>query len=870
MDLLSFLVFFCILSSVSGQFSDEKTALLEIKKSLSDPHGILATWNAAAATSDHHCSWYGVSCDSDSRVSCLKIGGNFSLSPSCSSKKSEFSLHAFGIERNCSDPKQLSGGRLSSAVGNLTHLRILSLPYNNLAGEIPVEIWGLENVEVIDLEGNDFAGDFSGYRFSGMKKLSVLNLAFNRISGVFPHSLSECNGLRVLNLAGNEIGDVIPEFVGGLRNLSVLNLSFNRLVGSFPSSLGFDCGNLEHLDLSVNLLRGEIPRALGNCTRLRTLLLSSNLLHGAIPNELGEIRSLEVLDVSRNGLRGPLPPNLGKCENLSVLVLSSGVEHFSVPSRRRGPRGGYSVAALNESNSFEGSIPEEITKLPKLEIVWAPLAGFEGDFPSNWGKCESLTMVNLAHNSFTGDIFDAFTRCNNLRYLNLSYNRLSRKSDENLHFPCMETFDIGGNLLSKPIQNINNTNTCHQMLNELASSHAAPSSAYASFFSQQQQEQPHQHQNGTKKPKKPHHNRSKPAQSNSNGRTRAMYFLIAGSAITIFSALSILLGFLAVFCFCKKTPTTTTASESSAPPPQRTKRVTLFNDIGVPLTYDIIIQATQNFHRRNCIGNGGFGSIYRADIAPGTTVAVKKLTAERNQGAPQFIAEVSILGRIKHPHLITLIGYYANRDEMFLIYNYLPGGNLDRFIRDRARRAFDWSVLHKIALHVAYAISYLHEHCNPSILHRDIKPSNILLDNDNNAYLSDFGLSKILPTDATHATTRVAGTYGYIAPEYALTGRITNKADVYSYGVVLLELMSDKRALDPSFYMHEDGFNIVSWAGLLLKEDRPEDVFFEGLWESGPQDKLVKILHVALLCTVVVLDARPTMDQIVQRLEQLH
>ncbi|EYU28868.1 hypothetical protein MIMGU_mgv1a020498mg [Erythranthe guttata] len=843
MDLLSFLVFFCILSSVSGQFSDEKAALLEIKKSLSDPHGILATWNAAAA-SDHHCSWYGVSCDSDNRVSCLKIGGNFSLSPSCSSKKSEFSLHAFGIERNCSEPKQLSGGRLSSAVGNLTHLRILSLPYNNLAGEIPVEIWQLKNLEAIDLEGNDFAGDFSGYRFSGMKKLSVLNLAFNGISGPFPRSLSECNGLRVLNLAGNEIGDVIPEFIGGLRNLSVLNLSFNRLVGSFPSSLGFDCGNLEHLDLSVNLLRGEIPRALGNCTRLRTLLLSSNLLRGAIPNEIGEIRSLEVLDVSRNGLRGALPPNLGKCENLSVLVLSSGV-HF------RGPRGGYSVAALNESNSFEGSIPEEITKLPILEIVWAPLAGFGGKFPSNWGKCESLTMVNLAHNSFTGDIFDAFTRCNNLRYLNLSYNRLSRQSDENLHFPCMETFDISGNLLSKPIQNFNDTNICHQAQNELASSRATPSSSYVSFFSQQQEEEPHQHQNGDKKPKKPHHNRSKPAQSNSSGRTRAMYFLIAGCAITIFSALSILL-------------------ESSAPPPQRTKRVTLFNDIGVPLTYDIIIQATQNFHRRNCIGNGGFGSIYRADIAPGTTVAVKKLTAQRNQGAPQFIAEVSILGRIKHPHLITLIGYYANRDEMFLIYNYLPGGNLDRFIRDRARRAFDWSVLHKIALHVAYAISYLHEHCSPSVLHRDIKPSNILLDNDNNAYLSDFGLSRSLPTNATHATTRVAGTYGYIAPEYALTGRITNKADVYSYGVVLLELMSDKRALDPSFYMHEDGFNIVSWAGLLLKEDRPEDIFFQGLWESGPQDKLVKILHVALLCTVVVLDARPTMDQIVQRLEQLH
>ncbi|KAK6154930.1 hypothetical protein DH2020_009178 [Rehmannia glutinosa] len=174
----------------------------------------------------------------------------------------------------------------------------------------------------------------------------------------------------------------------------------------------------------------------------------------------------------------------------------------------------------------------------------------------------------------------------------------------------------------------------------------------------------------------------------------------------------------------------------------------------------------------------------------------------------------------------------------------------------------------EIALHIASAVSYLHDQCNLRVLHRDIKPSNILLDDDNNAYLSDFGLCKILATSETHATTRVAGTYGYIAPKYVLIGLVSNKTDVCSYGVVLLELMSDKSALDPSFYLHDDGFNIISWACMMLNH-MTKDVFTTDLWNSGPKNKLVKMLHVAVLCTVEAVGARPSMMQVVQWLKQI-
>lgn len=729
--------------SVSGGSSDEKKILLEFKKSVSDPHGIFSSWNAG---SSDYCSWFGVSCNSNLRVSWLKIEGNFSVSHQCS-MNSVLALHGFEIRRNCTEMNGKIVGKLPPIIGKLKELKVLSLPFNELRGEIPVQIWSLKNLEVLDLEGNLIVGNFSDYEFTGLRNLRVLNLAYNMIAGKFPPSLAICRVLRILNLAGNEINGVIPRFIGGFRKLRVLNLSFNQLVGHVPDNLGCDCGNLEHLDLSVNFLKGEIPRALGNCSHLRTLLVSSNALSGFIPMELGELRNLEVLDVSRNRLSGPLPEKLGNCINLSVLVLSSQINVLPSkrnPGRAVSPR--LADVALEDYNCFDGFIPIEITTLPKLQIVFASGANFEG--PTNWGRC--------------------------------------------------------------------------------ARQKHAPSES-----------------------------RSHPK----SGKNR-VDVIFEVCVISVAVVIAVVLVF--VFCYAKRKISDSKGQNTMSPQRRETN---FFEDIGVPLTYDGLIQATGNFNISNCIGNGGFGATYRAEVSPGMTVAVKRLITERCQGIPQFCAEVRTLRRIKHPNLITLIGYGASQAEMFLIYNYLPGGNLEEFIRERARRAFDWRIVHKIALDVASALTYLHDQCNPSILHRDIKPSNILLDNDCNAYLSDFGLSKSLSATQTHATTRVAGTYGYIAPEYALTGRVSNKADVYSYGVMLLELLSDKKALDPSFYSYEDGFSIVSWACLLLKQGQAEDFFFSSLWDSGPQDDLVKMLHVAVLCTLESYSARPTMKQVVQRLK---
>ncbi|KAL8224440.1 hypothetical protein R6Q57_019915 [Mikania cordata] len=306
-----------------------------------------------------------------------------------------------------------------------------------------------------------------------------------------------------------------------------------------------------------------------------------------------------------------------------------------------------------------------------------------------------------------------------------------------------------------------------------------------------------------------------------------------------------------------------------SPSRSETERLVIYKDTGVLLTFDTVIQATGNFSARNCIGSGGFGSTYRVDISPGTTVAVKRLTVDMCQGVLQFNAEIRSLQRIEHPNLITLIGYYASPSEMFLVYNYLPGGNLEDFIIRKKSCVTSEKTIIKIAIHVAVALAFLHNECNPRVLHRDVKPSNILLDNDHNAYLSDFGLSRLLERFKTHATTGVAGTFGYVAPEYALACRVSDRADVYSYGVMLLELVSDKRPLDPSFSSQAHGYTIVSWAETLRREGRMKEAFAAGMWELGAEKVLVDLLKLGLNCTAEAASNRPSMRQVVRKLKEI-
>ncbi|KAJ0724986.1 putative protein kinase RLK-Pelle-LRR-XV family [Helianthus annuus] len=371
----------------------------------------------------------------------------------------------------------------------------------------------------------------------------------------------------------------------------------------------------------------------------------------------------------------------------------------------------------------------------------------------------------------------------------------------------------------------------------------------------------------------PHHRRLLGGSAASHGKKNGLGSMELGLILAASLIFLILMALIIIYFYMgnsKCSSRVVMVETVPSPPRSGTEPLVIFNQIDVPLTFDAVIQATGNFASRNCIGSGGFGSTYRADISPGMTVAVKRLTVEMCQGVPQFNAEIRSLQRIEHPNLITLIGYYASPSEMFLVYNYLPGGSLEEFIRlKKSSSVTGVQTVIKIALDVAAALAFLHNECNPRVLHRDVKPSNVLLDNDLNAYLSDFGLSRLLPGFKTHVTAGVAGTFGYVAPEYALACRVSNRADVYSYGVMLLELISDKRALDPSFSTEHNGYTIVSWAAMLQREGRMKEAFAVAMWESGPEKVLVDLLELGLHCTEEAASGRPSMRQVVRNLKQI-
>ncbi|XP_021867492.2 LRR receptor-like serine/threonine-protein kinase RPK2 [Spinacia oleracea] len=834
----------------------ERGALLEFKSLVSDPSRILSSWVSTNDSGDaHHCSWFGVDCDAQFRVSSLKIvggggsgsgrrggGGKFNYDlggvVDCFNV-SKFPFYGLGLRRICDAKVGKLGGKLPRVIVELRKLRVLSLPFHEFSGGIPGEIWGLDNLEVLDLEGNLFSGKLP-VSVKGLNRLRVLNLGLNRIGGKIPDSFSGLIGLEWLNLAANELEGLIPVFVAGFPRLWGLYLSSNQLKGKIPDAWGrSNCQNLKYLDLSGNELNGKIPISLGNCQKLRVLLLFSNVLQGVIPREFGQLRKLNVLDVSRNSLSGDIPSELGNCRDLSILVLSNLEDPYSSHGAAFGHR---------ESNLFRGSIPT----LPKLRI----LSGieFEGeicDTMNTDNSCKSLVYVDVSSENAPKFTFSACdSQISNSRQLNhgptayLSFflSRACLRTKAKFLLVHRSRNDDAHSVV-KRLENARLLSELNSSLDETVSSSSVQSSSE------------NLQANAAESP-------SGEGERESQNQFNSIEIASIASASVI---VLVLLALVILFIYTRKCA----PRDSYRIQVYERREIRVFTDIGVPLTFQNIVKATDSFSAGNCIGCGGFGATYKAEVSPGVIVAVKRLSVGRFHCIQQFDAEVKTLGRIRHANLVTLIGYHASETEMFLIYNYLPGGNLERFIQERLTKSIKWKALHKIALDVAQAIAYLHDECNPRVIHRDIKPSNILLDNDYKAYLSDFGLSRLLENSETHATTGVAGTFGYLAPEYAMTCRVSEKADVYSYGVVLLELISDKKALDPSFSSHGNGFNIVSWAHMLLRQGRAKEVFAAGIWESGPHDDLVEVLHLAVKCTVDTLSIRPTMKQAVQLLKQL-
>ncbi|KAK4279967.1 hypothetical protein QN277_011656 [Acacia crassicarpa] len=287
--------------------------------------------------------------------------------------------------------------------------------------------------------------------------------------------------------------------------------------------------------------------------------------------------------------------------------------------------------------------------------------------------------------------------------------------------------------------------------------------------------------------------------------------------------------------------------------------------------YEELVHATNGFSAQNLLGEGGFGCVYKGLLTDGTEVAVKQLKVGGGQGEREFQAEVEIISRVHHRHLVSLVGYCISEHQRLLVYDYLPNNTLHYHLHGEDRPVLDWATRVKIAAGSARGIAYLHEDCHPRIIHRDIKSSNILLDNNFEARVSDFGLAKLALDTYTHVTTRVMGTFGYMAPEYATSGKLTEKSDVYSFGVVLLELITGRKPVDASQPIGDE--SLVEWARPLLSEaldNEDLEILADPILEKNyNRNEMFRMIEAAAACIRHSAVKRPRMSQVVRAFDLL-
>ncbi|XP_015085019.1 LRR receptor-like serine/threonine-protein kinase FEI 2 isoform X1 [Solanum pennellii] len=470
--------------------------------------------------------------------------------------------------------------------------------------------------------------------------------------------------------------------------------------------------------------------------------------------------------------------------------------------------------ALHDNN-FYGAIPPALGNCTNLKSLFLQSNYLSGWIPDELGNLPELENLDLSSNSLSGNIPSSLGKLNNLGIFNVSTNFLVGQIPSDGHLAKFGNDSFLGN-----------RNLCGKQVSQDCNN-GGPSISPSPDSAQSQ---------------------------NKNGR-----LLISASATVGALLLVALMCFWGCFLYKRlgKNDGKSLAMDICAG-----ASIVMFHG-DLPYSSKDIIKKLETLNEEHIIGSGGFGTVYKLAMDDGNVFAVKRII-KMNEGFDRFFErELEILGSIKHRYLVNLRGYCNSPTSKLLIYDFLSGGSLDEVLHERSEQ-LDWGARLTVIMGAAKGLAYLHHDCSPRVIHRDIKSSNILLDGNFEARVSDFGLAKLLGDEESHITTIVAGTFGYLAPEYMQSGRATEKTDVYSFGVLVLEVISGKRPTDASYI--EKGFNIVGWLNYLASENRRTEIV-DPLCERVQTESLDSLLSVATQCVSSSPDDRPTMHRVVQILE---
>ncbi|KAB2001634.1 hypothetical protein ES319_D11G007300v1 [Gossypium barbadense] len=690
-------------------------------------------------------------------------------------------------------------GSIPDSIGNCTSFEILDISYNRITGEIPYNI-GFLQVATLSLQGNKLTGNIPEV-IGLMQALAVLDLSENELVGHIPPILGNLSFTGKLYLHGNKLTGPIPPELGNMSKLSYLQLNDNQLVGSIPDELG-KLEQLFELNLANNHLEGPIPHNISSCTALNKFNVHGNRLNGSIPPGFQNLESLTYLNLSLNNFKGRVPIELGHIINLDTLDLSG--NNFSGPLPASIGELEHLLTLNLSDNKLDGRLPAEIGNLRSIQIIDLSFNSITGNIPVEFGQLQNIVSLILKNNKLQGEIPEQLTNCFSLTNLNVSYNNLSGVIPPTRNFSRFSSDSFLGNPM-----------LCGDWLGSIC----GPSMPKSRVFS------------------------------------RAAVVCMTLGFITL-----VAMTVLAIYKSNQQKQVMKGPMKSVAHPP---KLVVLHMDMAIH-TFDDIMRFTDNLSDKYIIGYGASSTVYKCTLKNSRPIAIKRLYTHFPNNLREFETELETIGSIRHRNIVSLHGYSLSPYGNLLFYDYMENGSLWDLLHGLSKKVkLDWETRLKIAVGAAQGLAYLHHDCSPRIIHRDVKSSNILLDENFEAHLSDFGIAKCIPTTKTHTSTYVLGTIGYIDPEYARTSRLNEKSDVYSFGIVLLELLTGKKAVDNESNLHQ-----------LILSKADDNTVMEAV---DPEVSVTcmnmthvrKTFQLALLCTKRHPSERPTMHEVARALVSL-